>query len=543
MQNRTKTPFPKKKPNSSSIIHNDYTAQIPRIPLGINRLHPQSSTSTVPIKEMLKHSSTTTGFIKSTVMHSSAKETLSALPISLSTSQKLTSIPTVLPLSLELSLPISLPSAQKVTSIPICLSHHDITDIPKARPYSFWDKPLLTHDCIIIGGGIVGLSTAISFKESVPNAKVLVLESGILPTGASSRNAGFTCFGSLSEILNDIQKMGEEKAIAQVRDRWEGLKLLREFLGDSAIGFRQPGNYELLTEDLLSQLKHLERINTLLYPIFGDDVFIRTDEDIDKFGFSKKHVKALILNQFEGELDSGKMMEALRTKAQSLNIVIRYGSHALRPRNIPNGIEIPVQHKGGIVPFHAKVAAVCINGYTNDLFPEYDIKPGRGQIFVTKPMKHPLRFKAPCHLGAGFWYFRPLEGNRILLGGGRHLNFSQETTTNRTTTADIMGPLKAILQQIIVPSDTPIIEHTWAGVMGFSSDHQPKIEVIPGHPGLIIGFGCNGMGIARGFHTGQKTAALLRTQLAPHLKSFHSLENQSLENTTKERTFSVRSRL
>jgi glycine/D-amino acid oxidase-like deaminating enzyme len=408
---------------------------------------------------------------------------------------------------------------------PMLTSASDVAGIPKAMMTTFWDRSLLTQDYIVVGAGIIGLTTAITIKQMEPSAKVLVLESGTLPIGASTRNAGFTCFGSLTEILEDISKMGEDKAIAQVRDRWAGLKLLRESLGDEVIGFRKTGNYELITENLLPQLKSLERINRLLRPIFGEDVFVSINENIEKFGFSKKYVKALVLNRFEGELDSGKMMEALRERAQSLKIVIRYGSQALRPRNILNGLEVPVQQKGKTILFQAKAVAICINGYSSDLLPEFNIKPGRGQILVTAPFKKSLAFDAPCHLGEGYWYFRPLYGNRILFGGGRNLNFPQETTTELATTPDIMGPLKEILKQVIVPGEDPQIEYAWAGLMGFSPDHQPKVDVVPGQPHLIIGFGCNGMGVARGFHTGQQTALLLKANKAHHLKPIHSAQH------------------
>lgn len=389
----------------------------------------------------------------------------------------------------------------------------DVSGIPEGMQASYWDaKSQLEQDYIIVGAGIIGLSTAVSMKQVEPHARVLVLESGVLPAGASSRNAGFACFGSLTEILDDIAVMGTAQALAQVKDRWEGLALLRSSLGDEAIGFSQSGNYELVSEDLLPQLERLEEVNDLLRPIFGEDVFVRVDEKIEEFGFSKEYVSALVLNRFEGQIDSGKMMEALRKKAQGLGVVIRYGSQAERPRNTADGLEVPVKNnKENTLLFHAKAVAICVNGFTNDLLPEFKIIPGRGQIFVTAPLEKPLLFKAPFHIGKGFWYFRALPDNRILLGGGRNLNFLGEATTELTTTSEIMGPLKEILKQVIVPGQDPQIDYAWAGVMGFSPDHLPRVESVSGQPRLVIGFGCNGMGVARGFHTGQRTAALLQS--------------------------------
>lgn len=395
-------------------------------------------------------------------------------------------------------------------------SARDVGGIPDAMSTSFWDEQSqLKQDYIIIGAGIIGLATALSLKESEPDAQVLVLERGVLPAGASTRNAGFTCFGSLTEILEDIETMGEDKALDQVKERWNGLQLLRHALGDKAIGFNPTGNYELISEELLPKLEYLDRINHLLSPIFQDKVFIRKDERIKSFGFSQTYVKGIVLNQFEGELDSGKMMKALQQKVQALGVVIRYGSIAKRPRNIVGGLEVPVENMHGQkILFRAKAVAVCVNGYTREILPEYDIQPGRGQVLVTKPLEKPLSFNAPCHMGKGYWYFRTLSDNRILLGGGRHLNYAQERTTELNTTADIMGPLKEILRQVIVPGQEPEIEYAWAGLMGFAPDHLPKVEVVPTQPHLVIGFGCNGMGVARGFHTGQKTAERLQMNRA-----------------------------
>ena len=71
---------------------------------------------------------------------------------------------------------------------------------------SYWEiKTWLTDiDFTIIGSGIVGLNTALELRNNYPKAKILILEKGRLPQGASTKNAGFACFGSLSEIIDDL---------------------------------------------------------------------------------------------------------------------------------------------------------------------------------------------------------------------------------------------------------------------------------------------------------------------------------------------------
>jgi len=84
---------------------------------------------------------------------------------------------------------------------------------------SYWEhKTWLSHvNYTIVGSGIVGLNCALQLKLQFPKAKILILERGILPQGASTKNAGFACFGSLSEILDDLKTHSEDEVIKLVQ--------------------------------------------------------------------------------------------------------------------------------------------------------------------------------------------------------------------------------------------------------------------------------------------------------------------------------------
>ena len=78
---------------------------------------------------------------------------------------------------------------------------------------SYWEKEewFSNVDFTIVGSGIVGLSTALNLRKNYPKAKILVLERGLLPQGASTKNAGFACFGSISEVLSDLKSHSEDE--------------------------------------------------------------------------------------------------------------------------------------------------------------------------------------------------------------------------------------------------------------------------------------------------------------------------------------------
>lgn len=106
--------------------------------------------------------------------------------------------------------------------------------------FSYWEiKEWFTNvDFTIIGSGIVGLNCALSLRKKHPKANILVLEKGMLPQGASTKNAGFACFGSLSELISDVENHTTDEVLELVQKRWKGLELLRKNLGDISIDFQ-----------------------------------------------------------------------------------------------------------------------------------------------------------------------------------------------------------------------------------------------------------------------------------------------------------------
>ena len=105
--------------------------------------------------------------------------------------------------------------------------------------YSYWENKewFNGNDFTIVGSGIVGLTCAISLREKYPNSKIIILEKGVLPQGASTKNAGFACFGSVSELLSDLKTHTTQEVVELVSSRWQGLKTLRKIVGDKNLDY------------------------------------------------------------------------------------------------------------------------------------------------------------------------------------------------------------------------------------------------------------------------------------------------------------------
>lgn len=366
---------------------------------------------------------------------------------------------------------------------------------------SYWEiKSWLSDiDFTIVGSGIVGLNCALTLRENHPNSKILILEKGMLPQGASTKNAGFACFGSLSEILEDLNTHSEEEVYTLVEKRVNGLKLLREIVGDSKMNYKPFGGYELFSEksELFEEcLEKREQINALLHPLFNADVY-RLEENIFNFNNINSNY---IFNQFEGQIDTGKMMETLLQKALSKNVKILNNTTVKMFSEDSNSVKIKTDK------FEFSTSKLCIatNGFASMLLKE-NVKPARAQVLITKPIKN-LHVKGTFHLDKGYYYFRNID-NRLLFGGGRNLDFKTEETTKFGQTRLVQDQLEALLQNTILPNTPFEINYRWSGIMGVGNQKKAIVKQISNN--VFCGVRLGGMGVAIGSLVGKELADLL----------------------------------
>jgi glycine/D-amino acid oxidase-like deaminating enzyme len=366
---------------------------------------------------------------------------------------------------------------------------------------SIWEKnSFINFDIIIIGSGILGLSTAVSIKEIDPDKDVLILERGTLPSGASTKNAGFACFGSLTEIIADCGRVGESTTAELVEKKWKGIGMLRHRLGDEAIGLLNYGGYELIADSHLHCTDKIGAVNRLLKSIFADDAFSKADAFIDKFGFSRNFAKSLVFSKYESQIDTGKMMRSLLKKAQSLGVVIVNNFDAFIEDEGSDSLTVASEISP--VRFTSTAIISCSNAFTSFILPGIEIRPGRGQVIATSPVRG-LKFQGVFHIEEGFYYFRNY-GERVILGGGRNLEFKSEETHSFGNTGKVLDKLNSLLREVIIPDEKFEIECSWSGIMGFNESKLPLVA--EAGENIFAGFCCNGMGVALASYVGKELA-------------------------------------
>lgn len=366
---------------------------------------------------------------------------------------------------------------------------------------SYWElKNWFTNvDFTIVGSGIVGLHAGLRLREKHPDSKILIIEKGMLPQGASTKNAGFACFGSISEIIEDLKTHTEEEVVQLIKKRWNGLQLLRKRLGDDTIDFKPYGGYELFLKDDDSSFSEcsnkLSFINEILKPLFKADVFAK---EVDRFGFGNIN-DYLIFNPFEAQIDTGNMMQALLKKAVEQDILILNQQTVTSFLDNENSVEVAL----GDFSFTTKKLLFATNGFANELT-KGGVKPARAQVLITEPIAN-LDIKGTFHLDKGYYYFRNI-GNRILLGGGRNLDFDTETTTEFGQTEIVQKKLEDLLKKVILPHQDVRIEHRWSGIMGIGNSKNPIVSQLSEN--VYCGVRLGGMGVAIGSLIGTELADL-----------------------------------
>ncbi|MGY8941393.1 MAG: NAD(P)/FAD-dependent oxidoreductase [Flavobacteriales bacterium] len=371
----------------------------------------------------------------------------------------------------------------------------------KNMAFSYWESKqwLSDRDLLIVGGGIVGLSAALRAKTLRPDWEISVIERHPFSGGGSTRNAGFACFGSATELQEDRQALGDKAALELVRKRWEGLQLLRETLGDEAIGYQSCGSVELFLKGFDSSIQaptddELKDINRWLQPVTGEpSTFKRTPAE----GFIEMNAPAIadcIASPLEGSIDTGKMLGSLIQKVRNAGITIINGCHVKGVRSNPNPQVCMAESDAEGTWFDAKNVLVATNAFAKQLAPNLDVTSAPNHVMVTEPIPG-LGLQPTVHLDAGYVYARSI-GERLLIGGGRHWGLQNESVIQKRL-------LQTLHRIWPIALDIPVSHH-WVGWLGVGADRMPIHSILS--PGIHAAVRLGGMGVAMGMQFGNEAA-------------------------------------
>lgn len=361
--------------------------------------------------------------------------------------------------------------------------------------FSYWEYEQLdfSQSAVILGGGITGISCAIELKVKNPRRNVVVVDRSMPPSGASTKNGGFVCFGSISEIQDDLRSMSLDQISTITKMRWNGAKRLMSRLNDEELGYRHSGGYEYFSKDNFPSVDMIKQCNELMESATGVNSYFTIATQKRYPGFNSKCIEM----RSEGKIQPFLMMKNLYRKAAQLGInfvTIKVDSVDLEARIL----RIANSH----TPMPYDELFIATNGFANRLLKIENIYPARNIVLMTEEIDH-LEEMGTCHFDSGYYYFRS-HGKRVLLGGARNLAPKEETTDQFGLNPKIQNELLRFLKEEMGLDAKPSI--WWSGILGMGSSKAPILKSLNQH--THIGVRLGGMGVAIGSELGRQLADL-----------------------------------
>ena len=366
------------------------------------------------------------------------------------------------------------------------------------QSWSHWEKAAYQHnDIVIVGAGIVGLFTAYYISEKFPNRQITVLDRHSLAAGASTKNAGFACFGSVTEIEDDLRVMDHSELIHLIAMRWNGLQRLLSVVKRENIDFGQHGGIELFDnkDQFDDSVKNLDQYNDMVEQATG----LKGCFSVEEKCYSEKLHKEFIFNQYEGQLNPYKLISFLR------GLLVKKQVRFVQGLNVEEWTEngnISIHLSNGETMF-ADQLIIATNAFTKKLYPEVDLTPYRNQVLITEPINN-LPYKGCFHYNKGYTYFRNV-GNRLLIGGFRDIDMLTEQTVSFGLTNKIQEALVDFASSRLGLKFK--VSHRWSGILASGPVKSAITKELSNN--VFLGVRLGGMGVAIGSEVAYKISSLI----------------------------------
>jgi glycine/D-amino acid oxidase-like deaminating enzyme len=354
----------------------------------------------------------------------------------------------------------------------------------------------ITADIAVIGGGFVGLWTALAIKDSNPNAQVVVLEQDVCGGGASGRNGGFVMswwpkIGSFSNFCD------AEQALFLARASEAAIQEIGDFCAKYAIDahFRRAGwLWTATTEAHLSSWQGTLDTCARL----GEKPFqLLSNEEVASRTGSKVH-RAGVLERSNATVQPAALVRGMRRVAIERGVQIYENTRVL---NFDHKAPVTIHTPEGSVSANSLVLAT--NAWAAAI-PDLSrlIVPVNSSIIVTEPIPERLRSigwtggEAITDSQLMVDYYRTTRDGRIAFGKGTGAIsygstigpvFSNDEDSCKLTEADFRRTYP-MLQDVR-------ITHSWAGPIDRTYDSLPVFGTLAGTDHIHYGIGWSGNGV------------------------------------------------
>jgi glycine/D-amino acid oxidase-like deaminating enzyme len=381
-------------------------------------------------------------------------------------------------------------------------------------PLSYWQQtaaqwmfssPLPpSADVVVVGGGLLGVATA--YWAARTGVSVTLLERETLAAGATGRNGGFVGCGPDEPFHEAVARVGYETARAILDITQANRLLLHQVIGEEAIAsdYREPGHLHLALVEA-EQKAYREGSHAL------------QSEGIQAVFLDRAEVQKLIQTPLGPEILGGlfvpeaglvhsvQLVQGLGQAAQ------RYGVHAVEATVHQLRAEshrVCVETSRGTI--HAGSVVLALNAWTGDLLPQLAqiVTPIRGQMLAYQDLPPVFVSGVTAALANAEVYWQQTPQGALLLGGCRTAapGYDRGISSNLPTT-EVQSALEQVFPRLFPDLTTHLhVAGRWAGVMAFTPDLLPVIDLVSHLPNTWVVGGFSGHGMPYGLRVGQLLA-------------------------------------
>jgi glycine/D-amino acid oxidase-like deaminating enzyme len=363
----------------------------------------------------------------------------------------------------------------------------------------------LAYDVVVVGGGIVGCSTAYWLSREHPSLQVALLEAGALGAGASGRNAGFILQGTHTDYHSDTRRYGPRTARRLWAFTQANRDLLVSELRETAFGWHSDGSMTAAGSE--EEDERLRASVSALRSAGAPVIHLDADETNDRLQASGFHGGLLVTTG--ATVDPLRLVRHIAARSDA-DVYSQHPVRRVRWREQAVHLDTPTRS------FRGDRVVLAVGASLPTLLPlaAAYVRPVRAQMLATAPAETP-RVPVPVYSHEGGFYVRQLQDGRVLAGGGRHPHREAEETDTDSTTPAVQATIERYLHTYF-PWTPPLeIAQRWSGTMGFSPDGRPVVGAVPGHPEGVFATGFTGHGMGYGFRMGRLLATLVADDERP----------------------------
>ena len=407
---------------------------------------------------------------------------------------------------------------------------------------------------VVLGGGIIGLSSAYYLKES--GHDVVLIDKTDISSNCSYGNAGYVCpshfipLATPGIVKQGLKWMWDSRSPFYVQPRlnlglidW-GLKFMKsataEKVAKAAIPLR---DVAILSKKHYEEWTRLPQFNFAydqkgLLEIFQTDAgaehAAHTVHKAHELGLkdtelltydqlqglepqTKINAKGAIHFKCDAHLYPNKLMEQMIAHLKQVGVVFKTNEEVIGFENVAGKISKVKTNKA---VYDADSVVVATGSWSRELAAKMEVKiplvAGRGYSVTLEDSKYSINH--PAVLIEGRAALTPMDGNKIRFGGTMEIT-STNTPPRMERVEGLLAAVKRFYPEFDVPK--PTIDQIWFGFRPCSADGLPYIGKTNRWNNVIMATGHSMLGLSLGAGTGKLVNELVNEEkLSMDIKPF-----------------------